>query len=81
MILLLPFPGSVLVLARRGAGAGAAVAAAVAVEADELHLGVSEVAVRHADGRDPAASAPAGVHSRRAGVGGRSGQARWGEGG
>lgn len=50
-----------------------------AVEADELHLGVAEVAVGHADGRDPAAPG-AGVHGGRqiCGRGGRfARRAQW----
>lgn len=41
---------------------GVAAGAAGAVESDELRLGVADVAVRHPDGRGPAA----GVHGRRA---------------
>ena len=39
--------------------------ARAAVEADELHLGVAEVAVGHVDGRGPAAAPGAGVHGGR----------------
>ena len=52
--------------------------AGAAVEADELHLGVAEVAVGHADGRGPAAPG-AGVHGGRQ-ICGRSGGRRRGSG-
>lgn len=46
----------------RGVGVlGGASAGGAAVEADELHLGVAEVAVGQADGRE-AATAGGGVH-------------------